>query len=135
MGAAGRLSFEFVDVPMQATVVVDESVRTVDALFDVFWRGLAFPDYFGWNWDAFSECILDLSWLEGDQARGDVVTIYHSGVPCLAPPDLQIYLCCLAAIPMGRSPHEKPHVRVLFRSRDRAQVEALLAGARGCPPV
>ncbi len=37
---------------------------------------LAFPSYFGGNWDAFEECICDLSWLP----PGDVV-IVHQDLP------------------------------------------------------
>jgi hypothetical protein len=25
---------------------------------------MRFPDYFGWNWNAFDECITDLEWLK-----------------------------------------------------------------------
>lgn len=129
MDAVGQLPFEFVDESIRATVVVEESVEAAVGIFHVFSRGLAFPGYFGWNWDAFADCVFDLSWLEGDQARGEEVTVYHSGVPRLALPELRIYVRCLAAIPTERGPHEKPRVRVLFRSRDRVRVEALLADA------
>ncbi|MBX3410067.1 MAG: barstar family protein [Phycisphaeraceae bacterium] len=33
------------------------------ALMDEWSRVLAYPDYFGRNWDAFEECVCDLSWL------------------------------------------------------------------------
>jgi RNAse (barnase) inhibitor barstar len=29
---------------------------------------LNFPEYFGFNWDAFSDCITDLSWLEPESS-------------------------------------------------------------------
>ena len=38
--------------------------------------GLRLPDYFGMNWDAFNELILDLSWLPRRQ-----VVIVHDDVP------------------------------------------------------
>jgi len=41
-------------------------MRRVLSLFDEFAAGLQFPYYFGENWNAFDECITDLSWLPAD---------------------------------------------------------------------
>jgi hypothetical protein len=35
----------------------------LDGRFREFVRGLEFPEYFGWNWPAFAECLNDLAWL------------------------------------------------------------------------
>lgn len=40
-----------------------ERMRSTRALFREFAAGLQFPDYFGRNWDALEECLVDLSWL------------------------------------------------------------------------
>ncbi|MFD3777428.1 barstar family protein [Streptomyces sp. NPDC058612] len=34
--------------------------------FQHFWEVLKFPDYFGWNWNAFYDCVRDLNWLSAD---------------------------------------------------------------------
>lgn len=39
-----------------------EEVSTFQHFFEV----LEFPDYFGWNWNAFYDCVRDLSWLVAD---------------------------------------------------------------------
>ncbi|MEU2154696.1 barstar family protein [Streptomyces sp. NPDC019396] len=34
--------------------------------FQQFWEILKFPEYFGWNWHAFYDCLSDLHWLSSD---------------------------------------------------------------------
>lgn len=40
-------------------------------------RRLGFPRYFGWNWDAFYDCLCDLEWLDGVKQ----VILAHEDVP------------------------------------------------------
>jgi hypothetical protein len=40
--------------------------RTVSSFFDEIAAALQFPYYFGENWGAFEEMIVDLDWLDGD---------------------------------------------------------------------
>lgn len=35
------------------------------AMLEAVSRALAFPDWFGFNWDALEDCLTDLSWHEG----------------------------------------------------------------------
>ena len=56
-------------------------------LFDCLKAGLKFPKGFGNNWDAFDECISDLSWLEAT-----TVLIAHEEFPPLPDEDLGSYL-------------------------------------------
>ncbi|MFC7014362.1 barstar family protein [Streptomyces viridiviolaceus] len=41
-------------------------MRDTDAVFQQFYDGLRLPDYFGWNWNALSDCLSDLNWLSAD---------------------------------------------------------------------
>jgi hypothetical protein len=41
-------------------------MHDADAVFQQFYDGLRLPDYFGWNWDALSDCLRDLKWLSAD---------------------------------------------------------------------
>lgn len=41
-------------------------VTTKAEFFQASAKTMNFPDYFGDNWDAFSDCIDDLSWLSAD---------------------------------------------------------------------
>lgn len=49
--------------------------RTPAGLFGEFARALAFPDYFGHNWDALEECLADMDWLP---AKGYILLITDS---------------------------------------------------------
>jgi len=54
--------------------------RTSSGLFDEFARVLAFPEYFGHNWDALEECLADFEWLP---AKGYIllITDAHAVLP------------------------------------------------------
>jgi RNAse (barnase) inhibitor barstar len=43
-----------------------DNIKNKRKLFKTFAEALHFPDYFGYNWDAFDECINDLSWIKAD---------------------------------------------------------------------
>jgi hypothetical protein len=82
-------------------------------LFDAFAYQLGFPAWFGRTWDAFSNCLTDLSWLPG---RGHVVLWdrYGSLVRGDAEAWDQMYTTCTAAIEMRRQVAARP-LYVLLR--------------------
>ena len=50
--------------PKGYLAIVDlKGVSDTDKLFKIFVDAFRFPDYFGYNWSAFDECINDLKWL------------------------------------------------------------------------
>jgi hypothetical protein len=61
---------------------VPARITTKQQLFKFFAEKLRFPEYFGFNWDAFDECINDLSWLNKDKVKvlhGHTVDFYRKG--------------------------------------------------------
>ena len=60
------------------------------SLFRCFAQALRFPGYFGWNWDALRNCLLDLTWLDPLPHR---IVVIHDDLP-FAPGqrELGIYL-------------------------------------------
>jgi hypothetical protein len=57
-------------------------------LLDRLATQLSFPEYFGSNWDALSECLRDLSWI-GD---GDVAIVHRELPTSLGPDGIRLYL-------------------------------------------
>jgi len=57
---------------------------TKESLLDAVAGVLAFPDYFGRNWDALDECLRDLTWLE---ASGIVLVLEGSRTAWQATPE------------------------------------------------
>jgi len=65
-----------------------------DALFDRFAAALAFPEWFGANWDALQDCLSDLSWREG---RGQLLVIDgFEALQAASPDDCDVLLDVLA---------------------------------------
>ncbi|MFJ7735717.1 barstar family protein [Lysinibacillus sp. NPDC097287] len=55
------------DAGMFTTII--EGIKCTDkqSLFEEFSRKLNFPDYFGYNWDAFEECFTEFGWPESNK--------------------------------------------------------------------
>ncbi|TBR13879.1 barstar family protein [Rugosibacter aromaticivorans] len=50
------------------------STHNRDELLETLGRGLGFPEWFGHNWDALNDCLLDMGWRP---AEGYVVILDH----------------------------------------------------------
>ncbi len=106
-------------------VRVPAAARGKEKLFGVLARGLRFPRYFGRNWDAFEECLADLSWLDGT----DRVAIVHEGLP-FAPTGelLRTYCSILRDVAAARKRSDvKPTLDVVFAESLRDAIEAASA--------
>jgi hypothetical protein len=104
----------------QPAVVLNERIENRKQLFDAIANGLEFPDYFGKNWDAFIDCLSDLSWLDRDEA-----VLQHTGLPSLGEKDLKLYLESLVDAASRRSASDRPRLRVVFRQQDRRAIEEM----------
>lgn len=67
-----------------------ESEETEYSMFNKYYNILHFPDYFGFNWDAFDECISDLSWIDKS-----FIFIVHSPLDVSDKEFLYRYLKCI----------------------------------------
>ena len=57
-------------------IIAPADLNTSHDVFAFYSKVLAFPDYFGWNWDAFDECLKDLSWIGNGPMH-----IIHNEIP------------------------------------------------------
>lgn len=101
----GRPPFVFVANPATIANQLEEGdllvripadIEDSQTLFRCYESPLHFPGYFGWNWDAFRNCLLDLSWLDPMPLR---IFIVHEGLPFAADrQQRQIYLEVLSEV-------------------------------------
>jgi RNAse (barnase) inhibitor barstar len=89
---------------------IPAGLKTKQELIEAISETLNFPDYFGENWDAFEECIRDLSWLSDD-----IILLEHTDFPMEGDDNSRrIYLEILSeAVEKWRS-NENQRLRVLF---------------------
>ena len=95
--------FQFVASPASVAAEATEDDLVVripigisrkQTLFRCFASTLRFPGYFGGNWDAFRECLLDLSWLDPPPRR---IFVIHDDLPFVpGQRDLSVYLSLLS---------------------------------------
>ena len=75
--AAREAGLALLEIPL-------DGVADKVALLQRFATALAFPDWFGGNWDALEDCLTDLSWHE---ASGYVLVLHGAGALAQRCPD------------------------------------------------
>ena len=61
---------------LQVFAIPGAAIKTEEDLFSAVATALQFPAYFGRNWDAFDECLRDMTWLP---SKGYVLVVRDAG--------------------------------------------------------
>jgi RNAse (barnase) inhibitor barstar len=122
MYGAGAFEYSSKDFARDHVVVSGSEITSRNELFRILANKLAFPEYFGENWDALIDCLSDLSWMDRD-----TVVLAHATLPALDQQTLRIYLECLQDVLGRRRDTDRPFLRILFREVDRPALERLFA--------
>ncbi len=67
--------------------IIPVKITSKKELLNKLYKKLRFPDYFGFNWDALSDCLKDFSWISEKN-----IYLIHSDLPSLGDTDTKIYL-------------------------------------------
>ena len=123
--AETALPFDFgpLEVPDGSRVVeVRAGLRRKRSLLGVLARGLDFPDYFGWNWDALNDCLATL-----ENVDEPCVLLKHADAPGVPGSNMRrIYLEILRDAIASWSQDSQPRLRAEFPIEFRPDVEAAL---------
>ncbi len=119
-------------LPPSGSIIVArlDGAKLVEAydVFEKFSTKLNFPAYFGWNWDALSDCLRDLSWCPAD--RYMIIVDNAESALVATPEEREILLHILSraaqawANPLGKPGGEGIPFKVLLLCADES-VEAL----------
>ena len=105
------------------TVRIPAGITSKKQLLAVLALQLSFPNYFGWNWDAFEECLRDLSWIPN---LGRIV-IVHDDLPLANDVcEAATYLSILRDAMNLSEKSQSPELTVVFPSQFREMVEAAI---------
>ena len=102
-------------------VRIDPKISSSYELLRSFYYLLWFPGYFGFNWDALSDCLRDLSWIPCRK-----VVLVHEALPGLPREELRIYFRVLNDAVLDWSNDDAHELEVIFRASDKMVVEMLL---------
>lgn len=110
--------FELTDTPSLSVedfvVRIPSGITSKVALLRVLYEEARLPGYFGFNWDALSDCLRDLHWVQSHD-----VVLLHADVPALPPGVLRTYLEVLAECVTSWRAGGNHSLRVVFPSTAR----------------
>lgn len=123
-------SFHFGDfthlvTPDSLVVELPRGIATVDRLLQVYYECLAFPGYFGFNWNALFDCLCDLEWIDSRQ-----IVIVHKDLPSIERSQLNAYLHVLVDCLRDWERDESHELVVVFPREVEQAVNSYFAAMR-----
>ena len=92
-----------------------------DGLLKLMSLKLCFPAYFGFNWDALSECLKDFHWIK---QKG--IILVHDEIPHLEEKALEIYIQILVDALLDWKDDDEHYLEVLFPKSSETQIGQLI---------
>lgn len=103
-------------------VQVPPGISTPEALLECLRQRAGFPSYFGANWNALSDCLRDLHWVDSHE-----LVLQHGDLPSLPSNDKRTYLEVLAECVESWQVGEEHKLTVVFPTAARDEILRLLA--------
>jgi hypothetical protein len=118
-------SFEFTDaLEVRGDDYVSEipaGLTSAQSLLQALYDCLELPGYFGFNWDALSDCLRNFHWLK--QRR---VVLRHADLPAIPSADLRTYLEVLAEAVASWGAGDEHSLNVVFPAAVQNDVARLM---------
>jgi RNAse (barnase) inhibitor barstar len=106
----------------EATFIVHLShINSKDQLFTELNDKLMLPEYFGFNWDALSDCLRDFHWIE---QKG--IVLIHDDVPKIDESTLYTYLKILDKAAQDWKEGEEHYFEIVFSEKAESLVNRYL---------
>src|SRR5690606_3338529 len=99
---------------------VPAGIASLEGLFQALYNALNLPGYFGFNWNALSDCLRDFHWV-----LNHGVVIYHKDLPNLGCQDICLYLRILNEAKVDWESSEEHSLRVVFPVRVKEEISKL----------
>lgn len=100
---------------------VRTGISDVDELLNELADSLKFPEYYGENWNALSDCLRDFHWVEEKR-----VFLIHEDIPSINDDDLNIYIEILFDAVGDWKEGEDHELFVIFPAPSEGRVRGLL---------
>jgi RNAse (barnase) inhibitor barstar len=115
--------FNFINSPQSFIsdgdfVVHLSGINSKEELFKQLSGKLEMPEYFGYNWDAISDCLRDFHWIEQQK-----IILVHDDLPLLNEHELSTYLQVLFEAVQDWKDGEEHSLEVIFSESVRSMVE------------
>lgn len=121
-----KTPFRFVDLAEATGGVywarLAKGIRNFDELMIALYHVLSFPGYFGFNWNALSECLCDFHWVTEKK-----IVLIHARLPDIPDEQLQTYLKILSEAVLYWRPEGEHEFEVIFSETDQVEIEKLLS--------